>query len=131
MDWYKDGLYPEWHLQGNNFSPKKLQSLYPTLILGNSNEKEEIATWGRNKGKQYGYGSTSIVVAESITYKLDWLLDFILENSVAIKELGAEEQIIWIYWYGIQGNMEINKELLYKLSETKLDLAMDYIYIDE
>jgi len=130
MEWYKDGMYPEWHLDGTNFSPKKLQSLFPELILRNSKEKTDIATRGRFKGSEYGYGSTQIVVDDSITDKFDWLLNFIIENSNRIRNLGVEDEIIWIYWYGIQGNMEMDKEIIKKLSETNLDMAMNYIYID-
>jgi len=130
MEWYKDGMYPEWHLDGTNFSPKKLQSLFPELILRNSKEKTDIATRGRFKGSECGYGSTQIVVDDSITDKFDWLLNFIIENSNRIRNLGVEDEIIWIYWYGIQGNMEMDKEIIKKLSETNLDMAMNYIYID-
>ena len=130
MEWYKDGMYPEWHLDGTNFSPKKLQSLFPELILRNSKEKTDIATRGRLKGKEFGYGSTNIVVSNEIINKFDWLLDFILENSSQVRELGIEEEIIWIYLYGIQGNMEMDKNLIRKLSMTELNMVMNYIYID-
>lgn len=130
MEWYKDGMYPEWHLSGTNFSPKKLLKLFPKLILSNSHEKTDIAKRGRFKGSEYGYGSTLIVVDESITYKFDWLLDFIIDNSNEIRSLGVEDEIIWIYWYGIQGNMEMDKKIIKKLASTNLDMAMNYIYID-
>ena len=71
MEWYKDGMYPEWHLSGKDFSPKQLKTLYPKLILSNSNEKTDVAIRGRNKGKEYGYGSTQIVVDNNITYRFD------------------------------------------------------------
>lgn len=130
MEWYKDGMYPEWQLRGTNFSPKKLKIHFPKLILSNYNEKTEIATRGRFKGKEYGYGSANIVVANDVLNKFDWLLDFILENSAKVRELGVEDEIIWIYWYGIQGNMEIDKNLIKKLASTGLNMAMNYIYID-
>ena len=100
------------------------------FITINYNEKTEIATRGRFKGKEYGYGSTNIVVANDVLNKFDWLLDFILENSAKVRELGVEDEIIWIYWYGIQGNMEIDKNLIKKLASTGLNMAMNYIYID-
>jgi len=70
------------------------------------------------------------VVDDSITDKFDWLLNFIIENSNRIRNLGVEDEIIWIYSFGIQGNMEMDKEIIKKLSETNLDMAMNYIYID-
>lgn len=70
------------------------------------------------------------MVDDSITDKFDWLLNFIIENSNRIRNLGVEDEIIWIYSYGIQGNMEMDKEIIKKLSETNLDMAMNYIYID-
>ena len=130
MEWYKDGMYPEWHLSGTNFSPKKLQRLYPKLILTNSNEKTDIAKRGRYKGSEYGYGSTQIVVDDSIINKFDWLLNFIINDSKSIRSLGVEHEIIWIYWYGLQGNMEMDKNIIKKLASTDLDMAMNYIYID-
>jgi len=130
MDWYKDGMYPEWHLSGTNFSPKKLQKLFPNLILSNSNENTDIAKKGRFKEREYGYGSTQILVDETITNKFDWLLNFIIDNSKEIRNLGVEDEIIWIYWFGVQGNMEMNKEIIKKLALTNLDMAMNYIYID-
>ena len=130
MEWYKDGMYPEWHLSGINFSPKKLQKLFPNLILSNSKEKTDIAERGRFKGSEYSYGSTQIVVDEGITYKFDWLLNFIIDNSNKIRNLGVDDEIIWIYWFGIQGNMEMDKEIIKKLASTNLDMAMNYIYID-
>lgn len=129
MEWYKEGMYPEWHLSGTNFSPKKLKTLFPELILRNSNERTDIVKRGRFTGSKYGYGSTQIMVDDSITYKLDWLLNFIIDNSKRIRCLGVEYEIIWIYWYGIQGNMEMNKETIQKLALTNLDMAMNYIYI--
>ena len=130
MEWYKDGMYPEWHLSGTNFSPKKLQKLFSQLILSNSNEKTDFANRGRFIGGEYGYGSTQIVVDDGIIYKFDWLLNFIIENSNSIRNLGVEDEIIWIYWYGIQGNMEMDKNIIKKLAMTDLDMAMNYIYIE-
>ena len=115
MDWYKDGMYPEWHISGKNFSPKELLKEYPDLILGRTYEKHDIAKLGPTRGKEYGIGSTVIVVDDKIDYKLDWLLDFILKNHDSIRKMGIDDEIIWIVWWGIQGNMELDKKLIQKL----------------
>ena len=130
MEWYKDGMYPEWHLSGTKFSPQRLKNLFPELILSNSNERTDKRVRGGFKGKEYGFGSTQVVVNDNVTHKLDWLLNFILKNAHEVRGLGVEDEIIWIYCYGIQGNMEMSKELIQKLASTNLDMAMDYIYID-
>lgn len=40
MEWYKDGMYPEWHISGEDFSPKELLHHFPFLILGRTHEKQ-------------------------------------------------------------------------------------------
>lgn len=130
MEWYKDGLYPEWHISGDNFSPKELLDQFPFLILGSTHEKSDIGKIGRFKGKEHGYGSTVIVVEDNIIYKLDWLLDFILENGQKIRNLGVKEELLWLVWWGIQGNMELDKSLLEKIAKTGLNMNMNYYYID-
>lgn len=131
MDWYKDGMYPEWHLRGDNFSPKKLLQCFPNLILGRTHEKTDIKTIGTNIRQEFGYGSTVIVVDDRIDFKLEWLLDFILENHQKVTSLGVNNEILWIVWLGIQGNMELDKGLLAKIAETGLDMAMNYYYIND
>ena len=130
MDWYKDGLYPEWHISGEDFSPKELLYYFPNLLLGRTHEKTDIAKIGPRKGKEYGYGSTVIVVDDNIIYKLDWLLDFILENGQNIRELGVNDEILWLIWWGIQGNMELDEKLLTKIAKTGLHMNMNYYYIN-
>lgn len=128
MDWYKDGLYPEWHISGEDFSPKELLYYFPNLLLGRTHEKTDIAKIGPRK--EYGYGSTVIVVDDNIIYKLDWLLDFILENGQNIRELGVNDEILWLIWWGIQGNMELDEKLLTKIAKTGLHMNMNYYYIN-
>jgi hypothetical protein len=130
MEWYKDGMYPEWHISGEDFSPKELLHHFPFLILGRTHEKTDIGKLGPSKGKEYGYGSTVIVVDDSIIFKLDWLLDFILENGQKIRNLGVKEELLWLVWWGIQGNMELDKKLLTKIAKTELNMAMNYYYIN-
>lgn len=128
MDWYKDGLYPEWHISGENFSPKELFNHFPFLILSSTHEKTDIWKIGRIKGQEYGYGSTVIVVDDNIKHKLDWLLDFILANDQKVRDLGGNDQKLWLIWWGIQGNMELDRNLLTKISQTGLN--MNYYYIN-
>ena len=130
MEWYKDGLYPEWHISGEDFSPKELLYYFPNLLLGRTHEKTDIAKIGPRKGNEYGFGSTVIVVEDNIIYKLDWLLDFILENGQNIRKLGVNDEILWLIWWGIQGNMELDEKLLSKIAKTGLHMNMNYYYIN-
>ena len=57
MEWYKNGLYPEWHISGEYFSPKELKKKCPDILLTSEREKTDIGKRGRYKGKEYGYGS--------------------------------------------------------------------------
>ena len=131
MEWYKDGMYPEWHISGKNFSPNKLLEIYSGLIIASAHEKGEYGIHKWNKDKKHTDGSCKIVVDDKIINKLDWLLDFIISNQTQIYELGVEEEIIWLVWWGIQGNMELDSKLIEKLHQTGLDMAMNYYYIDD
>lgn len=131
MKWYKNGLYPEWHIGGEKFSPKELKSEYPDILLRAEKEKTDIGKRGRYKDREYGYGSCVLVVKEEVTYKLDWLLNFILNNQKQIRELGVDDESIWIFWWGIQGNMELSPAELNKICKTGNHLNMNYYYIDD
>ena len=115
MKWYKDGLYPEWHISGKNFSPKQLKKKYPNILLRAENEKTDIGKRGRFKDREFGYGSCVLVVKEKVVYKLDWILNFILSNQKQIRELGVDDELIWIFWCGNQGNMELSPEKISKI----------------
>ena len=130
MVWYKDGLYPEWHISGENFSPNHLKKLYPNLLIRDAHEKHDIGKRGRFKDKEYGYGSCTIIVKEEIVYKLEWLLDFILKNQVPIRNIGVTDELIWLVWWGDQGNMELSPEEVMKLHKTGNPVNMNYYYIE-
>jgi len=42
----------------------------------------------------------------------------------------VNDEILWIIWWGIQGNMELDKKLLSKIAKTELDIAIYYYYIN-
>lgn len=131
MEWYKDGCYPEWHIMGQYFSPKELIKQYPELLLISRHEKNDLGDKGRYKGKIYGYGSCTVIVKEEVINKLDWLLDFILKNQSTIRHLGVEEELLWIRWYGRQGNMELGISQINKIQKTGNPLNMNYYYNNE
>jgi|GEM_PF-3212505 len=91
MDWYKDGMYPEWHVCGTNFSPNKLKAQYPELILSNSNEKTDVASRGRINGQQYGYGSTQVVVPNEVIYKFFELINIEYAASMLPRKVIDDE----------------------------------------
>ena len=70
------------------------------------------------------------MVKEEVTYKLDWLLNFILNNQKQIRELGVDDEMIWIVWWENQGNMELSPAELSKICKTGNHLNMNYYYID-
>jgi hypothetical protein len=131
MEWYKDGLYPEWHISGENFSPKNLKKKYPKLLITAQHENHDKGKRGRFKNKEYGYGSCTIVVKDEIIYKLEWLLNFILENQASIRNTGVTDELIWLVWWGNQGNMELSSEQIMKIQKTGNHLNMNYYFIDD
>jgi hypothetical protein len=70
----------------------ELLHYFPYLILRRTHKKTDIGRKGRYKGQEYGYGSTVIVVDDTIINKLDWLLDFILEDGQKIRDLGVNDE---------------------------------------
>jgi hypothetical protein len=46
-----------------------------------------------------------------------------------LRRYSFTEPVLWIKWYGVQGNMEFDKSELRALAELDIALAMDYIYI--
>ena len=80
------------------------------------------------KGQEYGYRSTVIVVDDTIMNKLDWFLDFILENSQNIRDHGVNDEILCLIWCGIQGYMELDNHLLTEIAKTGLNINMNYYY---
>ena len=127
--WTEEGCYPEYHIQGTNFSPKTLLELIPELIFAEgAHEATDIAKRGRNKDKESGYGSCNILVPSNEIYPIKFLCDLINTNRKIFSNSNLDHEVIWIYWIGRQGNMEFTIEQIKALESTNLAVAMNYIY---
>jgi len=124
-------IKPECHLLGESFSPGLLRSI-PGILLSDTNEPGDIGKRGRFKQKPIRYGACSVCVPESVSEgRIKWLADFIFSHKGEFEKAGATMMTFWIYWYGIQGNMEFTVEELVKIAATQIPLAMTYIFVDE
>jgi len=130
--WTEEGCYPEYHIQGTNFSPRILKEKIPNLIFDNGfHERTDITVKGRRKGLEYNYGSCQILVPKNEIYPIQFLCDFILENRNILNSMNIEDEVIWIYWIGRQGNMEFTVEQIKKLHSVNMAVAMNYIHVGE
>ena len=59
------------------------------------------------------------------------MADFIKTNKRQFTDAGATDITFWIYWYGVQGNMEFTPTELVKIAELNITLCIDYIQQDE
>jgi hypothetical protein len=130
--WTEEGCYPEYHIQGTNFSPMTLLKLIPQLILDEgAHEATDIAKRGRRKDKEYGYGSCRILVPNNEVYPIKYLCNLIRTNRSIFDDSNLDHEVIWIYWIGRQGNMEFTIEQIKSLESTNLAVAMNYIYASD
>ena len=130
--WTEEGCFPEYHIQGTNFSPRTLKEKIPDLIYDEGfHERTDISQRGRRKGLEYNYGSCQILVPKDEIHPIQFLCDFILQNRNILNTMNIEHETIWIYWIGRQGNMEFSVNQIKKLSSINIAVAMNYIYVDE
>ena len=121
-------IEPECHLWGNDFHPSDLNTI-DNIQLRVVNEPGGIGTIGKYKDKPLPYGACSVCTPDiiSIPDRITWMADFIRINKKRFIDAGATDITFWIYWYGVQGNMEFTPEELCKLSELNIKLCIDYI----
>lgn len=62
--------------------------------------------------------------------KIEWMADFIKTNKAAFVKAGATKMAIWIYWTGIQGNMEFTAREIKKLGKLNIPVCMHYAYVE-
>ena len=130
--WTQEGCYPEYHIQGTNFSPNALMKLIPQLVLDEgAHEATGISKRGRRKNEEYGYGYCRILVPNNEVYPINYLCDLINKNRKIFDNSNLEHEVIWIYWIGIQGNMEFTIKQIKSLESTNLAVAMNYIYASD
>jgi len=119
---------PECHLFGENFFPSRLG----LQNMRQANDPGDLGQIGKYKGLPRPYGSCCITTPEEIalTNRVEWLADFTDKNKHAFIDAGATEIVFWIYWEGIQGNMELTPKELKKLAKLEIPLAMHYLQIE-
>lgn len=120
-------INPECHLYGEKFSPKLLKEI-PNIKFGYIIECNDIGERGRFKNTKIPYGACSIKTPDNIELnRIEWMAEFVVKNKPEFKKAGATDITLWIYWEGIQGNMEFTVNELNKISETGVPLCIDYI----
>ena len=125
-------IKPECHLWGENFRPSELNKI-SNIELRLVDEPEEKGTTGKYKDKTLPYGACCVCTPESIPVpnRITWMAKFIEENKSKFIDAGATDITFWIYWYGVQGNMEFTANELSKISALNIPLCIDYIFQDE
>ena len=88
---------------------------------------------GKYKDKPLPYGACCVCTPDDIPNprRIEWMADYINTNKKSFIEAGATDIIFWIYWYGIQGNMEFTPTELAKIADLNIPLCVDYIFQDE
>lgn len=124
----KHNINPECHLWGECFYPSR-------LILENirsASDPGDIGGIGKYKGLPKPYGTCCITTPEEIAQpdRILWMADFIYKKRKAFIDAGATEIVFWIYWEGIQGNMEFTPNQLKKLAKLEIPLCIDYIQVE-
>ncbi len=122
-------IEPECHISGKSFSPMKLKRVIEDVDFRSTIEPGQIQAKGKWKGKASPYGSCVIRTPTAIEnhLRIVWMADFIFAYKDAFYEAGASEVVYWLYWTGLQGNIELTAAELTKLSALELPLCIDYI----
>lgn len=122
-------IKPECLLGGSNFQPSKLDKIN-NIELRVIGEPEEFK---KNKDKLIPYEACYVCTPDSIPNhkRITWMAEFIKENKNKFINAGATDITFWIYWYGVQGNMEFTSHELSKISELNIPLCIDYIFQDK
>jgi len=122
-------IRPECHLWGEKFSPSKLLEINPKLIMRLSNEPGEMGNTGKFKNLPQPHGACLIITPNEIenSKRIIWMADLIFQNKKLFIDAGATEIIYWIYWHGLQGNMEFSPEQIKKIGNLDIHLCIDYI----
>ncbi|MEM9526553.1 MAG: hypothetical protein AAGA31_08090 [Bacteroidota bacterium] len=115
-------------VRGDDFHPSRLLNL-PDIHFNGRHDPGELRTKGPRKGQPFSRGNCYLEPPPDFTGdKISWVADFIARNKAMLRKAGGTQILMWIDWYGIQGNMEYTVEQLQKLAAMGVPLAVDYIY---
>jgi len=125
----RHAVNPECELYGERFYPSRLSF----SNIRNANDPGDIGELGRYRGKPKPYGSCCIMTPPEIgaEHRIEWMADFMEENKEGFAKAGATEITFWIYWEGVQGNMEFTPQELQKIAKLKIPLCINYLQIEE
>lgn len=120
-------------LRGEVFDPSKFIKIDHPLSLTNISIPGEIGKIGRYKNKKIPYGCCTIItdIDYPIDKRVEVLINFILDNKGKFDQLGISGIGIDIYWYGVQGNMELTADELKLITSLNLPISMTYVYVNE
>jgi len=126
---HREMIDPECHLWGENFSPGKLKQAIPSIQMRQVTEPGAIQTRGKFRGQPAPYGACCIETPEEVStdQRIEWMADFIASYCAVFKGAGASDIVYWLYWTGVQGNMEFNPRELKKIADLEIPLCIDYI----
>ena len=122
----------ECHIWGEDFNPSCVHGL-AGVIVRNLNTRGETATTGPHKSKPISDGACILAAPPHIPVsdRIGWMADFIGKHIESFRKAGATDIVYWIYWKGIQGNMEFTVAELKKISALGIPLCIDYIQMAE
>jgi hypothetical protein len=110
-------IKPECHLSGEKFSPSQLLLEIPNLIIRLADEPDDY--------NGFCCIETPKIIQNHL--RIEWMLDYILEHKKKFINAGATEIIFWLYWHGLQGNMEFKPIEIKKLALLEITFCIDYI----
>jgi hypothetical protein len=121
-------LLPKCHLQGDNFSPKKVEGS-TGLAFAKKNEPGEIGTVGRYKGTAIPYGSATLQLSgEALSASQDVLREFlalIKRNLDAFRKNGASDVTLdLVVFHDGQCNLEFSIDELREITQLGLPLTL-------
>lgn len=122
-------LLPKCHLQGDAFSPQKVEDS-TGLQFATKNEPGEIGTLGRYRGTATPYGSATLQPSEDLVSRspedaLRWLLDSVKKNLETFRRNGASSVTLdLVVFHDGQCNMEFSAQELRDIAELGLPLAL-------
>ncbi|MGE0273923.1 MAG: hypothetical protein AB7R40_00680 [Nitrospiraceae bacterium] len=122
-------IEPECHLWGDTFSPSHLRQLVPAIQMRLLTEPGEIQAKGKYRGQPAPYGACCVTTPEEIEvrHRIEWMADYIAANLPFFKAAGATDIIYWLYWTGLQGNMEFKPSEIRKIANLDIPLCINYI----
>jgi hypothetical protein len=117
-------------LWGKRFIPSRLR-LAGRVQIVDINDPGDIGKTGRYRGKPTPYGACQVRCTIKGPKQIAYLARHLTKHRTHLRAQHVSDIVYWILWRGVQGNMELSVGELARLAETKVPVAMDYIYMEE